>query len=156
MPLEHLLFDAITLERGEVIDEQDTLQMVQLVLNAVCQQAVGFQLIGLAVAILRLEMHPQGARHFGVVFRDRQAAGSRSSPNNFRVDQRQRLVFFFADIHHDHATMHVDLGGGKTDARGVIHGFKHVIDQATHVVIDLGDRLGKGAQTFIGVFENSQ
>src|SRR5512138_497156 len=49
--LEELGLDAVALERGEVVDEDLALQMIEFVLDAHRQEAVGGELERLAVAI---------------------------------------------------------------------------------------------------------
>ena len=46
--------------------------------------------------------------------------------------------------------MNVDLGGGKTDALGGIHGLQHVIDQVTQLGVHGTHREGLGAQARSG------
>jgi hypothetical protein len=43
---------------------------------------------------------------------------------------------------------------GQTDARGLIHGFKHVIDQLANAVVDRRHWFGDGAKARIGKFED--
>jgi hypothetical protein len=42
------------------------------------------------------------------------------------VDQHQRRIAFFGHIDDDQAFVHIHLGGGQTDALGLVHGLQHV------------------------------
>ncbi|OMP13744.1 class I and II aminotransferase [Corchorus olitorius] len=119
--LFELLLDAIALERRQVVDEQLAVEVIDLVLDAHRQQAVAFQLEGLAVAIQGLDPDPLGTADLFVEAGNRQAAflvlaqflGERLG---LGIDEDQRLALVFADVDHHQAAMHVDLGGGQTDA----------------------------------------
>ncbi|MNF10331.1 hypothetical protein D3C80_2112430 [compost metagenome] len=52
--------------------------------------------------------------------------------------------------------MYVDLGRGKANARGFVHGFKHVIDQLADAVVDFRHRFGEGTKARVREFENVQ
>jgi hypothetical protein len=69
-----------------------------------------------------------------------------AGPGDLRVDQHQRLVALLGGVDHDHALVHVDLGGGQADAVGVVHGLQHVGDQGADARIDALHRLGHGVQ----------
>ena len=53
--LGQALFHHLLLEERKVVDEQDPLQVIEFVLQADCQQAVGIQLLRLSLEILVLE-----------------------------------------------------------------------------------------------------
>jgi hypothetical protein len=72
------------------------------------------------------------------------------------VDEHARFAAVFAEVHHHDLLVHVDLGRGQADARGFVHGFKHVVDQLTQGVVELRHRFGDGAQARIREFENVQ
>ena len=50
--------------------------------------------------------------------------------------------------------MHVHLGGGEADPIGRVHGFEHVVRQATHGVVDDGDRFGLLPQSRVRILQN--
>lgn len=72
------------------------------------------------------------------------------------VDEDARLAAVFAEVHDHDLQVHVHLGGGQADARGFVHGFKHVVDQLTQGVVEHRHRLGDGAQARVREFENVQ
>ncbi len=128
-------------------------------LDAVGQQAVGLQLVGLAVAIQRLEVHAQGAGDLGIVLGDRQAPllhrlALLADRGDLGVDQHQGAGAVVADVHDDHPTVHVDLGRRQADAAGVVHGLQHVVDQPADLVIDLRHGRRPGAQALVGILED--
>lgn len=135
--------------------------MIEFVLHAHRQQAFAFQFERLAVAVLGLDPHAQGAVDVLVEARHRQAAflvlahvvGQLFDRG---VDEDPRLAAVFAQVHDHDLLVHVDLGRGQADARGFVHGFKHVVDQLTQCVVELRHRFGNGAQARVREFENVQ
>src|SRR3981081_4811240 len=71
--LGEFLDDALALEPGDRVDEQDAVEVVDLVLDAGREQALGLDLLGLAVEVEILEPHLGGEPAVLVVFRYRQA-----------------------------------------------------------------------------------
>ena len=69
-----LLDDAIALEFGNVVDEQHPVEVIDLVLDAGGEQALGILFMQVAVEIELFDFHP--CRPFDVLvdIRDRQAA----------------------------------------------------------------------------------
>jgi len=49
--------------------------------------------------------------------------------------------------------MHIDLGRRQSDTRGLIHGFKHIIDQRAQLIVYRINHPGRRAQPRIGVME---
>ena len=88
---------------------------------------------------------------------DRQPSSPGAEPSglqHFRIDQHQRLIPLFAHIEHDHALVHVDLGGREPHALGGVHGFEHVVDQLTQRIIDRRHRRSLLPQPRIGILQN--
>src|SRR3989338_2439899 len=52
---QQLVFDALALEDGQVVNEQLAFQMINLMLQTHRQQSIGFQYEGLAVAVQGLD-----------------------------------------------------------------------------------------------------
>jgi hypothetical protein len=75
---------------------------------------------------------------------------SRRCAHDLGVDQHHRLVARFGGVHHDHALVHVDLGGRQAHALGGVHGLEHVVDQLADAVVDGGHGLGHGVQAGSG------
>src|SRR3954454_7688751 len=65
---------AVALQLREIIHEQHAVEMIDLVLNAGGEQALGILLVQLAVEIGEADPHPRRSLDFLVVFRNRQAA----------------------------------------------------------------------------------
>src|SRR4051812_2301340 len=151
------LDDAVALELGDMVDEQDAVEVVDLVLDAGREQALGLDLVGLAVEVEILEPHLGGALDILVDFRDRQAAFLVDrrlvrGPYDLRIDEHARLglAFLLGKVHGEDALRHPDLDRGEPDAGRVIHGFEHVLDQGLDVGRDLADRLGDQPQPLVG------
>ena len=63
-------------------------------------------------------------------------------------------VLVLAHVDHQQAQVHVDLGGGQADARRVVHGLEHVVDQLANAFIHGFDRFCHGAQAGIGELDD--
>ena len=72
--LLELLHHHVALQLRDVVDEQHAVQMVDLVLQAGGEQAVGFDLLRLAVAVEILDPDRGRPLDLGIIVRDRQAA----------------------------------------------------------------------------------
>jgi hypothetical protein len=110
------------------------------------------------LALLVEGAHPHGLGAADLVV----DAGHRQAPfltdllagsgDDLGVDQGQQGRFVFGDV-DDHDAADVHLGGSKTDARRLVHGFRHVGDQLTDFVIHLARRRCAGG-AWVGVAEN--
>lgn len=109
-------------------------------LDAHGQQAIGLNDAGLALLVQRAHMH--GIEAFNAVV----DAGHREAtffvevlfgtgPDQFGVDEHQRLVAFLRNVDDHQALVHVHLGGGQANAMGVVHGGQHVGDQRPDAVV---------------------
>ena len=117
--LEHLGLDAVALERAQVVDEDLAHQVIHLVLDADGRQALGVELVGLAVAAERAHAHAGVALDLLVDLRHRQAALLAQDPvvgagDQLGVDQHARLVVRLGGVHHDQA----DVAGRPASPRG--------------------------------------
>src|SRR3984893_9286890 len=88
--------DAVALQAGKMIDEQDAIQMVDLMLEARRQNAVRLDLLRAAIAIEITGAHADRPLDVIKNVRDRQAAlliGRKllRSPENFRINETKRL-----------------------------------------------------------------
>ena len=158
--LLELAADPITLERGEIVDEQLAVEVIHFVLQANGQNAVELTLEDDAVTILR--PHTDALRTLDRIedAGDRQAAlfhrANLAAPEDLRIDEHERLAAIVAHVHDDELPVHVDLGGGEADAGRRVHGLEHVVHQPQQGGVKHRDRLGAGAQTWIGKLENGQ
>src|SRR5271167_1072532 len=69
--LFEFLDDARALQPRNMVDEQDAVQMVDLMLQAGCQNAVGLDLPGAAVSVEIADAHTRGTLDLFVIFRNR-------------------------------------------------------------------------------------
>ena len=128
-------------------------------LDAHREQAVGMQLEGIAVTIQCADNDVFRPHHEFVEAWHGQAAlavlpRAALEHADFRVDEDQRLLAVLGDVHHDYASVHVDLRCRQPYAGCGVHGLEHVVDQLLYRRIDLIDRLGDGAQPGVGEFED--
>ena len=129
-----LLANAVTLEVGQVINEKLTVEVITLMLDADCQQAVVDFVKGVAVAVQCLDADTLRALDVLVEAGHREAAflhllqilGQRLQ---FGVDEHPWFGLVLGDVDHDDTLMDVDLGRRQPDAGGVVHGLEHVVDK---------------------------
>ncbi|MCY1300251.1 hypothetical protein D9M70_498120 [compost metagenome] len=140
-----------------MIDEQHAVQVIDLMLQAGGEQAIGLDHLFLAVTVEMLDGDRRGALDLGVKVWDRQAAflvdrALIGRSNDLGIDENERglVVAFFRNIEHQHAFGNADLDRGKADAGRVIHGFEHIVGQTADVRVDGFDRRGNLAEHRIG------
>src|SRR5690606_21036758 len=75
-------------------------------------------------------------------------------PDDFRIDQSQKIVAVFGDIDDHYPLVHIDMGGGQTHAGCGVHGFSHVANKRADTVVDDLDWLGTLVQARIGISKN--
>ena len=133
--------------------------MIHLMLDADGQQAIGFQLELLAVTVQGA--HLDAGRTLDAIVDARHGQATFvvdllffAGPGDLRVDEHLQLVFLFGDVDHHHLDMRVHLRRGQADARGVVHGFGHVVDQGLQARVKFGDGLGDRVQARIGVTQD--
>src|SRR5215471_4517274 len=95
--LLELLQYHVALELGDMVDEQHTIDVINLVLQAGRQQAIGLDLLRLEVEVEKLDLHRLRPLDLLVVFGDRQAALLVDRflvrcPDHFRIDEDLRLL----------------------------------------------------------------
>jgi len=136
--------DAITLQLGQVFDENLALEVIHLVLDANGDQTIGFDLERLAVSVESAYPYPFGSLNFIVDSGDGETTffQTRSAPMlyDFGIDEHLQLVVRGGDIDDDHLLVDVDLGCRKSDARRGVHRFCHILNERPDRSIDLGDR----------------
>ena len=146
------------LQRGEIFHKHFAQQVVELVLDADGQKAVGFEGEFFAFFVAGFHGYALGAGDGVVNAGHRQAAffvgGFAVFMGDHGVDKHARLVVFFGEIHHHHALVHVHLGGGQADAVRGIHGFQHIGHQRLNALINLRHGFGHGVQALIGIFKD--
>ena len=155
-----LAADAIALELGEIIDVQLAVEMVDLVLDTLRQQPLAGELEGLAFSVQRLDGGLAVPLDLVVMPRHRQAAlldqlGGLGG-NDLGIDHHNRRIFLGRAVHDGESQRDTDLGGCQSNARGVVHGLEHVVDQCLQVVVELFDRLADIAETRIWMVKNFQ
>src|SRR4051812_7036967 len=128
--LRELGADALLLELGKVLDEHLACQVIHFVLDAYGQQALRFERECVAVLVEGANLDALGTRHQLVDARQRKAAlldiGLAGGLDDFGIDQDDERIAAFGYVDHDDLLVYVDLGCGKADARGGIHGLGHV------------------------------
>jgi hypothetical protein len=156
--LGQLGLDAGAFEARQVVDEDLSLQVIQLVLDAYREEAVGLELERLAVTVERAHGDTLGALHLVEDARHRQAAflaflGARRC-DDLGIDEHAQRVVGLGDVDDDHALVDVDLGGGQPDAGRGVHRRGHVVDQFADARVDFLHRLGDGVEARIGVVQD--
>src|SRR5215204_3165235 len=124
-----------TLEEAEVVDEQLSMEMVNLVLQTAREQIGGFQLERLAVAVHGAQGDAGGAVDVAEHFGNREAAfltlRRTVRENDLGVHDNDRIVL---DVDDRQALGPPYLGRGEADAPRGVHGLEHVVGQATQLV----------------------
>lgn len=140
-----------------MVDEQDTVQMIDLVLQTGRQKSVGID--GLLIALPIEIAHRDGGRPFdiGVIVRNGQASlfvntDIIAGGHHLRVDEDLRVlrIVFARDVDHQKPARDADLNCRKADPRRVIHGFEHVLDKPVEFRVNALHRLAFLAQYGIG------
>src|SRR5581483_11806826 len=136
--LFEFLADALLFQARYVIDEDFSVEMIDLVLDTRGEQAARLDVDRRPRRVERAHLDVPGAQHRLV------DAGHRQAPLlhqllaaalvDLRIDEHLQLIAALGDVDDDDALGDVDLRGGQTDAGGVVHGIGHVIDQRAHLV----------------------
>ncbi len=154
MALLHPLADPLTLQWRDVVDEQLTFEVVVLVLDTLCEQALYVQFEFGAIQAQGVDSNTFGSCDRLIESRDRQATlGGFLFTGKFRqggVDEHQRCGVIVADVQDDKANRFTHLGRGQTDTGRVVHGFKHVGCQRSNALVYVCDRLCLRSQPGIG------
>src|SRR5687767_567807 len=108
----------VAFQLREVIDEQNPVQVVDLVLDADGQKAIGFLFLRLAVVIDIAEPHARRPLHLRIIIGDRQTtlfvdgALVVRAPDDLRIDQEQRAFWLLlarnVDGHNAARLAHLD------------------------------------------------
>ena len=141
-----------------MLDEQDAVQMVDLVLDAHGQQAIGIDGEGLAVEIQRRDGDGVGPLHLVVDAGDGQTAflvGLQrvALSDDFGVDEHPQLVLLFGHVDDDDTFVHVDLRGRQPDAGRLVHRLGHVGHEPADSVVHNRDPLGDPMQPGVRILE---
>src|SRR6266436_2774703 len=134
--------------------------MIDLVLDAGGEQALGVFLVHLAVEIGEAHPHLRRPLDFFVIFGDRQAAflvdrHLLRRRQDFRIDETPRLrlglavLALLGEIHRDQPHRLRDLDRRKPDAGRVVHGLEHVVGELADLRRDLFDRPGDQPQLLV-------
>ena len=141
-----------------MIDEDLAIQMVQFMLDAHGEQALGNQGLMLALAILKVDGHPLGAFDLFVDPGYRQATLLAFLLTlkviDARIDQGKQFVPAFRNVDDDDLLVNIDLCCRQADAWSLVHGFGHVGNQPADRIIYLGHRRRNLLQARIGKTQN--
>ena len=158
--LVQLLANAFALEIGQIVDEEFSLEVVHLVLQADGREAIEIDFEDLAGHVLGARADGGGALDLIENAGNRQAAflgdPHAFTGENFRVAEHLGVLLSLGNIHDDQSLMNVHLGGRQPDAGRFVHGFEHVLREARKRGIEHLDRLGLGAKTGVRVLKNIQ
>src|SRR5690348_5483696 len=149
--------DDAALQRRDMVDEQHAVEMVDLVLDAGGEQALGFELADLVLLVEIAQADGRRPLDIGILLGQRQAAFAAyhrlvGLPDDFGVGQLDwlRLLALARAIDDDDAFEDTDLRRRQADAIRVVHCLKHVGHQLAHAPVDLGDWLGLAFEPRIG------
>ena len=141
---------------GDPVDEQNPIEVVQFVLDAAGQKAVGAQLLGPPNLIAKAHLHHGRAHHIEIDPGNAEAAllvgvNARPEAGDLGVDQhhRRRGGIFRIEIDHQQLLMYAHLGGRQANAASGIHAAQHVAGQFPHRLIHLADPPGGLAQHLV-------
>jgi hypothetical protein len=147
----------VALELGNVVDEENAIEMVDLVLQDGGEKALGQDLAFLALAVEGAGAHGRRPLDLGVIFRNGKAAllvgrALLGRPNDLGIDEHLGVGRFFLlrGVDHQKTDGLGDLNGRESHARRVMHGLDHVVDQAAQIIVDTLDRLADETQLWIG------
>src|SRR5437879_1597459 len=128
---------------AQVVEEEDTVEVVDLVLDGAGLIAAHFGAGGTAVAVERLDHH--ALRSFDVAedLRDREAPflgdlDLGAALDDHGVDEHQRGRVLLAHVHDRDALRDADLVGGEPHALGGAHRFEQVVHEPPHGVVHAG------------------
>src|ERR1700674_263155 len=156
--LLELCSNAILFELRQVFDEYLPFQMIHLVLNARCQQLIGLQHEGFALAVQRSHLDMGETLYLIVNTGDREATlfalRGAGTFDNFRVDENLQVSAVFAFVNDNHPEVHVHLRSSEPDTGRGIHGVCHVIYQLTNVRADDFNLLSHRVEPLIRVYQN--
>lgn len=144
LQLTHELLRVLRLVFVEMIQQEHTVEVIELVLDEAAEQLVGFEAHLVAVEIetgdldlLRTTDLEVPARHRQTSLVEPPFAVGTGDPG---VDQHSAIgLAIGADVIDEETLLHTDLRGGETEAGGGIHRGEHVVDQLVELAVDLGD-----------------
>src|SRR5215211_3086535 len=142
---------------GRPVDDEDAVEVVELVLDHACLEALGLdpelfafqrrRFEGDGGRALDLDDHGRGTeRQAALVVRDLLAAGL----DHARVDERHEWLLFPRLVDQD-APQDPELSGRQADTARFGHESLHALDEAGDGVVDLLDVVGLHAQNRVGV-----
>src|ERR1700677_4764252 len=147
----------VPLELGDVVDEENAIEMVDLMLEYGGEQALGQDLAFLPLAVEGAGAHRRGTLDLGVIFRDRETAllVGRTlfrRPHDFGIDEDLRVarLFLLGGVDHQKTDWLGDLNGRESHAWRVVHGFDHIVDQLAQTIVDAFDCLADETQLGVG------
>ena len=146
-----------------MVDEQHAVEMVDLVLDAGGEQAVGVHFLHLAITVEVAHAHAAGPLDVTVIIGDRQAAFLVDiqlfrRPDNLRIGDEQglRLLVLARHVEDQNALGDRHLDRRQPDAGRVVHGLHHVVHELAHRRVDMRHRLGNQLEARIGYLDDGQ
>ena len=147
----------VALELGDVVDEKNAIEMVDLVLQNGGEQALGQDLALLALAVEGAGAHGRRPVDLGVIFRNGKATllvgrALLGRPDDFGIDEHLRVgrLFLLRRVDHQKTDGFGDLDRRESHARRIMHGFDHVVDQLAQIVVDALDLFADETQLGVG------
>jgi hypothetical protein len=142
----------------KIIDEYFAFEMIDFMLDARGEQTFGLPFERFAVTIERSHTDTPGACHRLEYSGHGQTAFFKLlfafPESNFRIDENLELIATLGDIDNNNPPWLVDLDGGETDTRRLIHGFSHVIDQHANGIGDFRYGIGPAPQAWVGIVQD--
>src|SRR5437899_3269654 len=158
--LAELALHQVPLERGQTVDEQKPVDMVDLVAERAREQLRPFIGPLLAVGVEALDddaLRPhRGAPEAGHGEAALVVTLLPLTQHELGIDQLDELALLLADgeVDHDDAQGHGDLRRGQADARGRVHRLDHVVEEPADRAVDLTDGLGGLVEHRVAVFHD--
>ena len=145
------------LQSTEVLDEQATVQVIDLVIECACQEPLPLDGPHPAFEIHRLDDAPVRTPYFFIETRQAQAAfvldvfTRRFKHPGVDQDDQVILLLTHGKIDDGDRPGHPNLVGGEADAGGGVHRFNHVHDEPFEIGSDPSYRLRFGQQGFVRI-----
>lgn len=141
-------------------DVELAVEMIGFVHQRAGEQFLAGGLEVLAIYVLRADGHPHWPRNFLAKIRNTEAALA-AALLAFRLDdlriykhQFRMRILFEADVNHCNPPRNGDLRRRQPDTMSRVHGFEHVLDQLSQMVIESGNRFSRFFQDGIAVLND--
>jgi hypothetical protein len=149
------LSEPFTFDGRQQVDEKTPLEMIDFVLQADRQEAVGFDGERFPVQVIGVDPDTRGAFHTLTDVGDGKTAffarDASLARDDDRVDERPGAATVFRNIKDEHALSGPDLGGGKTDPFMRVHRLDHVFRKAGEACVEARHVFRFEAQAGVGI-----